>query len=175
MYAYCVLQGTDLSPLAHWDRDCIRAREVSNSYQHITERACMCALTHVRARSVCTQCQAAPEHSYLFLCALLLKFVLVCTLMHAVQCKCSLVMLCVYVCVSELTCVSVCTSNCFVPYGQTPAQMNIDPLWWFGQAEKIQKICTWHAQWQMPSLPHTHTPTYKCSLVVQSLWGLSKT
>lgn len=34
----------------------------------------------------------------------------------------------VCICMCASVYVSVCTSNCFVPYGQTPAQMNMDPL-----------------------------------------------
>lgn len=76
----------------------------------------------------------------------------VCTLLHAVQCKCSLVVLC--------TCAFVCVrahiSNCSVPYGQTPAKMNTDPLWWLWPSwNNTQDIRTQDTHWQM--LSHTHT------------------
>ena len=95
MYTHCALQETDLSVRAHCDRDCIRTREISNSYQHIAAlHVCMCVCMCVC--SVCTVFNVSPAlaFSYHFLYLFVLKFVLVRTLLHAVQRKCSLVMLC---------------------------------------------------------------------------------
>ncbi len=151
MYTYCVLQGTDLSLLAHWDRDCIRTREVSNSYQHIAAlHVCACVFVLYAHCAMWLQCSP----SYHFLYVFVFKFVLVCTLLHAVQRKCSLVMLfeCVFVCVRTSQTVLYHTARRRPKWTRTPCDG-------FGQAETThtQDIRTWQARWQMLSHTHIHT------------------
>lgn len=134
MCTYCVLQETDLSLLAHWDRDCIRTREVSSSYQHIAPLhvyVCVFDLyTHCITRLQCCLSDTT-------FCTFVVK---VCVSVHIVACCAMQVLPC-----DAFLCLCGCLhiSNCFVPYGQTPAQMNTDPLRWLWPSwNNTQKIHT---------------------------------
>lgn len=144
MCTYCVLQGTDLSLLAHWDRDCMRTREVSNSYQHIaTLRVCVVLYAHCVTWLPCA-------HSVHFLYVFVFKCV------HIVACCAMQVLPCgaLYVCVCVCACAHLklfCTIR--PDAGQNehgPPVMALAKL-----KQHTQDIRTRDTHWQM--LSHTHT------------------
>lgn len=145
LHTYCVLQETDLSLLAHWDRDCIRTREVSNSYQHIAALHAYVCLFYTH--TVLHGC----FFSHTTFCTFVLK---VCVSVHSVACCAMQVLPCdafFYVCVG------VCTFQTVLYHtARRRPKWTWTPCDGFGQAETTHTRYT-HTLANAVALTHTQT------------------